>query len=250
MDMRNRLRPCAGHQGAVFPHPGTLVAAGLPVGLSSPSRPYTTGPQPPATKTTPSKPNGRFAPYKQALNAIAERTRTPLPSLVLSFAVLHELTAIVPLAAFFLAARTLNVGERVIKAFPDHFAGEATSRPPYEVPLEEIPDFWIRLRRRWWYEGEQMAERVGRRYGLFGFPKNGADDASPGAVAADVAETQESPFKRAAPDILNFSFAYFLTKSLIPVRIGASLYLSPVFSRRVIEPTRTAVMRVFRRGST
>ncbi|OBZ65077.1 hypothetical protein A0H81_14924 [Grifola frondosa] len=60
--------------------------------------------------------NSRFAPYKYALDALAARTRTPLPSLILSFAILHELTAMIPLVGLFFSARALGIGERFIEA--------------------------------------------------------------------------------------------------------------------------------------
>ncbi|KZT72445.1 hypothetical protein DAEQUDRAFT_686204 [Daedalea quercina L-15889] len=193
-----------------------------------------TGPQPSATTNSV---KGRFAPYRQALNALAERTRTPLPSLLFSFAVLHELTAIVPLAGLFFTVRALNVGERVLKVFPNKVTDEAALDPP----IEEEKDFWWRLGRQWEEEGRHMAERVGRRYGLFGFPKNGT------GFESDVGSLQvETALKKAAPDIINFSLAYVCTKALLPVRIGLSLYWSPAFSRRVIEPTRAVIVRCFR----
>ncbi|KAH9927833.1 uncharacterized protein B0H18DRAFT_875280 [Fomitopsis serialis] len=243
MDVRNRYRTfqlCAQHRHSFLPsYPG--LYAGF--------RPYTAGPEPqPSTTTTPPSPSkGRFAAYRQALNALAERTRTPLPSLIFSFAVLHELTAIVPFAGIFLAMRTLNVGERVLKSFPNKFMDEAAFRAPHDTPPEELPDFWVRLRRRWWLEGRLMAERVGRRYGIFGFSKNGTEG---DGVHPDVASRQEPVLKKAVPDILNFSIAYLVTKSLLPVRVGLCLYWSPPFSRRVIEPTRMAIMRLVRRAST
>ena len=112
--------------------------------------------------------NSKFAPYRQALAAVSQRTRTPLPSLVLSFAVLHELTAIVPVVGFFFGARALGVGEGVVRALA----------PPPGVDAEaagvaaHIRDSWAGARmREWMVEGEVRAERVGRRYGLFGFEK-------------------------------------------------------------------------------
>lgn len=167
---------------------------------------YTTGPgsEPSAVASATSNVGkGRFAPYRQALNALAERTRTPLPSLIFSFAILHELTAIVPVVGIFFAARTLNVGERVLKSFPDKFTNEVKYHPS-----DGEGSYVQRMEAQWWYEGRQMAERVGRRYGLFGFPKKGTQR------AMDVAETeqQESVLIKAGPDIVNFIFAYLATK--------------------------------------
>ncbi|KAI0733710.1 hypothetical protein C8Q72DRAFT_810324 [Fomitopsis betulina] len=200
------------------------------------SRFYTTGSNPQPSAEAPNIKRGRFAPYRQALTALAERTRTPLPSLIFSFAVLHELTAVVPVVGLFFAARTLNVGERVLKSFPDKFTHEAK----YYSPSGTEVSYMQRMEAQWWYESRQMAERVGRRYGFFGFPKNGAERPTEAGL-------QGSALITAGPDIVNFIVAYFATKALLPIRVGLSIYWSPSFSRRVVEPTRAVIVRCFRR---
>ncbi|KIO27779.1 hypothetical protein M407DRAFT_232170, partial [Tulasnella calospora MUT 4182] len=50
---------------------------------------------------------------QDAFNKISPRTRTPLPSLVLSFAVLHEITPIFPLFGFFFGAGSACQNGRV-----------------------------------------------------------------------------------------------------------------------------------------
>ncbi|KAK7057557.1 hypothetical protein R3P38DRAFT_2598915 [Favolaschia claudopus] len=157
--------------------------------------------------------------YRDALAAVSARTGAPLPSLVVSFAVLHELTAIVPLVGIFYAARTLGVGERVVAALPTE------------------NDNWIAQKCTTWIDdGQQWAARVGRRYGVFGFEKNALDT-----------QQQSLHTDRVAGDVANAVVAYAATKALLPVRIGAALYLSPAFSRTVIEPTRRGFMRILRR---
>ncbi|THH27803.1 hypothetical protein EUX98_g6385 [Antrodiella citrinella] len=128
----------------------------------------------------------RFAPYTQALTALSQRTRTPLPSLVISFAVLHELTALVPLAGFFFGARALGVGNTLVRAVADNtdqgWAGEKG--------------------KEWMEEGERWAERVGRRYGVFGFEKrvrgHGQTDAT-----ADEPRSTDQVTSRLAGDAAN-----------------------------------------------
>ncbi|KAH8103596.1 hypothetical protein BXZ70DRAFT_741663 [Cristinia sonorae] len=180
---------------------------------------------PPAPRPT------RFAPYTQALNALSQRTRTPLPSLVLSFAVLHELTALVPLAGFFFGARALGVGDTLVKAISE-------SQP------DNDQRGWVREKGREWVdEGGRWAERVGRRYGVFGFEKR-----MPGGDSDQESTTRTSEMpSRLAEDAANAIVAYALTKALMPIRVGVSLYLSPAFSRRVVEPIRQTVLRTFRR---
>lgn len=89
------------------------------------------------------------------------RTRTPLPSLVVSFAILHELTAIVPLVSVFFCARTLGIGEQAV-AFVRNGVTDA----------ESTNRSWVQDKGAQWIdEGEQWAARVGRRYGVFGYTK-------------------------------------------------------------------------------
>ncbi|KAG1839697.1 hypothetical protein C8R48DRAFT_751391 [Suillus tomentosus] len=139
---------------------------------------------------------GRFAPYRNAFIAVSGRTGTPLPSLIISFAILHELTAIVPIW------------------------------------------YWLNTRLRSWVdEGEQWACRVGRRYGIFGFEKG---------KVVDQTQTSELPGKLAG-DVANAVLAYGTVKALLPVRIGLSLYLSPMFSQTIVEPIRLGGLRLLGR---
>ncbi|KAJ7099575.1 hypothetical protein B0H15DRAFT_820785 [Mycena belliarum] len=157
--------------------------------------------------------------YRATLAAVAARTGAPLSSLLLSFAVLHEATAVVPLVGAFYAARALGVGERIVATLPsDH-------------------DSWVARKCNTWVDdGQKWAARVGRRYGVFGYEKGAPDD------------QLFIPHDRIAGDIANAVVAYAATKALLPVRIGAALYLSPAFSRAIIDPTRRGFARVFRKG--
>ncbi|KAG2054108.1 hypothetical protein BDR06DRAFT_884835 [Suillus hirtellus] len=165
----------------------------------------------------------RFAPYRNALTAVSGRTGTPLPSLIISFAILHELTAIVPIVGIFYTARSLNAGERVVNTVA--------------LKRDGSPDdqYWVNTRLRSWVdEGEQWAGRVGRRYGIFGFEKG---------KVLDQTQTSELSGKLAG-DVANAVLAYGAVKALLPVRIGLSLYLSPMFSRTVVEPIRLGSLRL------
>ncbi|KAK0484345.1 hypothetical protein EDD18DRAFT_1311783 [Armillaria luteobubalina] len=147
--------------------------------------------------------------YKVALSAISARTGAPLSSLLVSFAVLHEVTAIASFAGVFCAAHAFGVGERVVDA----------------VATGDEPAGWARLQvKTWMQEGTVWAGRVGQRYGIFGLEKK---------------DSKESPAylpEHLAGDVANAVFAYGVTKALFPVRIGLSLYLSPVSSRMVVDP--------------
>lgn len=111
-----------------------------------------------------------FSSYRDVLAAISARTGAPLPSLIVSFAVLHELTAIAPLVGIFYAARGLHVGERVV----GQNAGQPTG--------------WMTDQfSKWVDEGEQWAHRVGHRYGVFGLEKGTPPPHVSGKLAGDVA---------------------------------------------------------------
>ncbi|KAK0460951.1 uncharacterized protein EV420DRAFT_1619478 [Desarmillaria tabescens] len=138
--------------------------------------------------------------YRAALSAISARTGAPLSSLLVSFAVLHEITAIASFAGVLCAARAFGVGERVVDA----------------VAVDDEPAGWARQQvKTWVQEGTVWAERVGQRYGIFGLEKKD---------------------RHLAGDVANAVFAYGVTKALFPVRIGLSLYLSPASSRMVVDP--------------
>lgn len=168
--------------------------------------------------------------YHNALTSLSARTGTPLPSLILSFAVLHELTAIIPLAGIFFASRQLGLGERVVGQFVHSNA------------VRHEPSWLNDHLTQWVGEGERWAERVGRRYGVFGFskgqpPVSAADDIQPRRVSSVI-----------AGDVANAVLAYAMVKVLLPVRIGLSLYLSPSFSRRVLDPIRLRAVKFFRKN--
>jgi hypothetical protein len=132
------------------------------------------------------------ASYKDALKSLSTKTGAPLGSLVVSFAVLHEITAVVPLIGIFYASRSLGVGERFVATLVD-------SGPPSEGGF-------IREKCRLWvHEGEEWAGKVGRRYGIFGFPQ------TPKGTKFE-REALEQTSNRIAGDVANAVLAYGATK--------------------------------------
>ncbi|EIN06571.1 hypothetical protein PUNSTDRAFT_90226 [Punctularia strigosozonata HHB-11173 SS5] len=188
---------------------------------------------------------GRFSPYKQALAALAARTGTPVSSLIVSFGILHELTAILPIAGFFYGARAFGVGDRLadplrrLESEAGH-ARDAQISGGTEVKGAEVAvgDWATEKTREWVHDGGMWAERVGRRYGLFGFEKGSKPGEGPSLA-------QVGP--KIAGDVANVVIAYAATKALLPVRIGLSLYLTPAFARRIVDPIRSQLMSPFRR---
>lgn len=129
--------------------------------------------------------SSRFGKYRQALESLSARTKTPLPSLILSFGILHELTALVPLAGVFYGARQLGIGERVVSSLRD----TSSSYERSNTESEQILESWGKNKlRQWMTEGEGWAGRLGKRYGFFGYEKGQEPSRVPtDAIAGDIA---------------------------------------------------------------
>ena len=139
--------------------------------------------------------------YSSSLRVLSARTGTPLPSLITSFAILHELTAIIPFVGIFYGCRVSGLGESA--------AGAAVRYA--ERRRERDPDVWVA---RWMDEGERWAERVGRRYGIFGYPK--------GPRNASSEEGERGGMSVLAGDGANALVAYCLTKVRRPFCLTSS----------------------------
>jgi hypothetical protein len=130
--------------------------------------------------------------YRAALDALAARTKTPLPSLAVSFAVVHEVTAIVPLVGLFYGARAFGIGEQLVSA-----AAHESTTGSDNVVKEKFRD--------WIHEGDLWAERIGIRYGWFGYEK--------GQAKRDLTVSSSSSTSgRIAGDVANAVFAYAVGK--------------------------------------
>jgi hypothetical protein len=120
----------------------------------------------------------RLDPYKQALRALSARTGAPLPALITSFVVLHEASAIIPIVGLFYASRGLGLGERVVEIIK---------------PSGDVSELnWAQDKcRSWVQQGEAWSQRVGIRYGVFGYEKGMSIEAakshSHGEIAGDIA---------------------------------------------------------------
>lgn len=145
----------------------------------------------------------RWSGYKQTLAGISARTGAPLPSLILSFGILHEITAIVPLVGVFYGARTLGVGERIVASVIDDQQNN-TDGAEHEVSSDGVK--WAKQKMRTWVEeGDQWAIRIGRRYGVFGYEKR-----EPGTK--DNIEEMTRVSGHLAGDVANAVVAYGVTK--------------------------------------
>ncbi|ORY82322.1 hypothetical protein BCR35DRAFT_265576 [Leucosporidium creatinivorum] len=140
------------------------------------------------------------------------------PSLIASFLILHELTAIVPLFAGFWAFKAAGVGAGLVAwAVADDGEEEQAS--------------WSRAKfRQWVTDGEEQAQKIGRRYGAFGIEKESKEQKEErkqrekdGVVDVERAPTTYS----VGGDVANLVAAYIAVKALLPLRILFSLRAAP-----------------------
>lgn len=200
---------------------------------------------------TPRPAGGRFSAYTARLAAVSSRTGVSLPSLALSFGILHELTALVPLVILFFTFQAADVGTSVVA-----WAGRVSDEAPGEARWRGVVSDWLA-------EGERRVDRVARTYGLFGYPRGGGDGDEKGVNAGEEARqlvAVAGKGSKAAADVTNAIAAYVFVKvsftssgrmssltnlrsgqALLPARIGVSLAFAPAFSRRVVNPTRRFV---------
>jgi hypothetical protein len=155
--------------------------------------------EPPPSQKLPS----RLRSYTAALQKLSARTGTSLTSLTVSFAVLHELTAIVPLVGIYWGARAFGVGDKMTRYFTEMNASQATddAHGAHDTPTISGGKFNETLR-RWSAEGEQRVARVGARYGILGFEK--------GQKVTE--EDMKALGGRVASEVANGAFAYMVVK--------------------------------------
>lgn len=119
--------------------------------------------------------------------------------MIISFAILHEVTAVVPLVGIFFGAKYLGVGEHLMEFVRAEAHSDATSSD------QPSTTEWARRKVGMWIdEGEVWAGKVGRRYGIFGSPK------TPKGAKFEPAEGERGP--GVAGDVANAVFAYTATK--------------------------------------
>lgn len=105
--------------------------------------------------------------YKDALRRISSRTGSPLPSLLASFIMLHEITAVVPFFGAFYAFRYFRAGEVALNKI-EMFSQNANSKQLLDRATFQVND--------WMKDGEAWVHRVGSRYGVWGMEKRGPTD--------------------------------------------------------------------------
>ena len=142
--------------------------------------------------------------YRAALESLSKATGTPLPSLITSFAILHELTAIGMLIPTFFVAKALGIGETLVETMDGRKRPPSATAPSEGIEFpQEVPETsWVQGQlREWTVEGEEWATRVGRRYGVFGFEKG-----------APASQSDVEVGSKLVGDVANAVAAYGITK--------------------------------------
>jgi Hypothetical protein FLILHELTA len=146
---------------------------------------------------------GRLKPYTAAIQKLSLRTGTPLPSLIISFGILHEVTAIVPLVGLYWGARVFGIGDQMTAYLSPRKASQR--HQPITEGLDDASSAggWFNEKlRKYTKEGERRVARVGAKYGILGFTK--------GQKITE--EDMQRLGGRVASEVANGAFAYMVVK--------------------------------------
>lgn len=106
---------------------------------------------------------GLLEQYAPRLHAVSARTGVPIPTLGVSFLILHEITAVLPVVLLFWIFQALGAGASLVAWLADE-TDQSTEAPRGSWDWRAIAHGWV-------VEGEKKAEGVGRRYGILGYEK-------------------------------------------------------------------------------
>jgi hypothetical protein len=135
--------------------------------------------------------------YRELIHALSKRTGTPVSSLVTSFLILHEATAVIPFATTFFVAKSFKLGPSILSQAQSILVS---------TKVEQEEKTWLhKSLDRWTKEGQAWVEKVGHRYEVFGLETN--DDERP----------QSSQL---AGDVTNALAAYLITKVRLCIHVG------------------------------
>ena len=158
-----------------------------------------------------------FAQYRDELRGHRAQHGASPASLVLAFALLHELTAIVSLFFFEALFTVLGAGESILGALD---AVRASVLP------DDAQGYVHETLHAWIVRGTRFATRLCSRCSEY------------------VAYPTEGPTSPVAVWLSSLTAAYVVVKVLVPVRLAASFALAPWFARRVLQPAGRLVRRL------
>jgi hypothetical protein len=101
--------------------------------------------------------------YLPRLQALSTRTGVPLSSLAVSFMILHEATAVLPVIGFYFLFSSLGTGLGIVEWL------NRTTDPVPSSSEGEVKEGngWRGMVKGWYDEGQGKVSRVGRRYGFW-----------------------------------------------------------------------------------
>lgn len=203
-----------------------------------------TPPPPPSTSSpTQSALLARFPPLRR-LHLL--HPSLPLPTLLLSFGVMHEITAIAPVVGLFYGFRSFGGGRSVVDGM---IALETTLRG-------DKPELGQGTVEGWLEEGERRVERVGRRYGILGFPKvfkgnaSSQTEGTSSAVSSLPRNVSTISGKDLAGDVANAVGAYMVVKASLLMTLLSALHQRSEISHARLSLSRLCFLSGSARPST
>lgn len=175
--------------------------------------------RPPVPPNTPaSSPTLRKYLPLPLLRDLSKRTGVPIPSLGLSFLVLHEITAVIPVIGLYFIFDAIGAGQSLVglirqTAASTSYRGEEAGSA---AGGQREAGRWSEMVGSWYNEGEKRVEKVGRKYGFWGFEKGSKRDES-----EDLALQASRGTERAAEGIANAISAYVAVK--VRSNLGSAL---------------------------
>jgi hypothetical protein len=114
------------------------------------------------TPPPPTPKSSRVQRYLPRLQDLSTRTGVPLSSLAVSFLILHEATAVLPVIGFYFLFSSLGTGLGIVG-----WLNRTTGEGGEEVVGEDAQRGWKGVVKSWYDEGQAKVGKVGRRYGLW-----------------------------------------------------------------------------------
>ncbi|EIW68590.1 hypothetical protein TREMEDRAFT_31879 [Tremella mesenterica DSM 1558] len=177
---------------------------------------------------------------RSELLKLSKHTGAPISSLILSFGILHEVTAIIPLYLFYRMFQFFGVGVGVV-GFVLVVENVNSEKNGIEGKGKSS---WRELVLNWYDEAERRVDRLGKKYGVLGYDNHTLEDEEIGR-GYDLG-SGEGVREGTSDKVTNAIAAYVVVKALAPLRITISLALTPSFARIALNPIQRFLLR-FRR---